>query len=911
MLSVGAMGAGQENYYLALAREDYYLEGGEPLGQWFGSGAAELGLVGTVAKNALKNLLIGLSPEGDRPLIRIAGAKEHQPGWDLTFSAPKSVSVLWAVADIETRHTIQDAHYQAVKKALEYLQDVAGITRRGRGGAEHERAGLIFATFEHGTSRALDPQLHTHALLLNVAVSLSDGKTKTIMSKPIYDNKMTAGALYRAELSAELENRLGVQCERQGTWFEVAGVPKDLSAEFSKRRAEIETFLGERGLTSAAASAYATLATRTEKGHIARSELFPKWQKIGAAQGFTNSDVAGLLNTRPVRDVEAEKQEAIRLAIERITSQESYFSQKELLRFVAEEAPGRGINAEAVQTAVKDTLTRSTEIIALGRVKGELRYTTREILETEHQILSLVVAGKTDDRHILPMETFQKTVSRQTELSEEQVRALRHITAEKGSVQVVSGMAGTGKTKMLSVAREAWEQGGYRVIGASLSGKAAQGLQEGAGIPSDTIAKFLKELDRGFDYSPDAGRAFKAEFKYATWQIDGDTRKKIRGEYHQPTSPLAHEWKYATWQIGSKQRDFLNYRLEREQYRLDEKTILVVDEAGMIGTKQMSRLIEHAAKGLAKLVLVGDAKQLQPIEVGAPFKSIANTIGQAELTEIRRQREGWARDAVHDFANGRAENALRSYAERGLLTVTADRASAMRAIVSDWQEKGGDPKDNLILTSTNHEARTLNQLIQEERRHAGKLGEDKVSIAGELVYVGDRVLFTRNSRLYGVKNGTLGMVEGIDTAKQTLLARLDNGDRRTIDIRHYEQMRLGYAVTTHKAQGVTTENVFVLAGGPMQDRELSYVQASRARGDTRFYTERSEVGDTLAHLADQMQTSRQKDIALASSLVLPEPLATEDLLQRQRREVELPRMLESAHERERRPEPDMGPSFGC
>lgn len=864
MLSIGAMGAGQGNYYLDLAREDYYLEGGEPPGQWYGRGTEAFGFTGTVEREALRNLLLGVSPEGDRPLIQNAGEADHQPGWDLTFSAPKSVSALWAVTDFETRQIIQEAHYQAVTKALDYLQDEAAYTRRGKGGAEREPAGLLVATFEHGTSRAMDPQLHTHALVLNVGTR-RDGTTGTIESKPFYDHKMAAGALYRTELAAELERRLGVECARQRTWFEVQGVPKRLTEEFSKRRAEIEAFLGDRGLMSASASAYATLATREAKGHAARSELFPKWQGIGQAHGFTPRDAWNLLRERPARDVEAEKAAAIRAATERITAQASHFSAKQLLRSAAEEAQGRGIGAAEIRAGVNDTLTRSEEIVSLGRVRGEVRYTTREMIEIERRMLADVEAGRHDARRALAVQTVMETLSNKPELSEEQMKALWHVTTKEGSVQAVSGLAGTGKTQMLAVAREAWEREGYRVIGAALAGKAAQGLQEGAGIQSHTIAKLLKELDQGFEYEPDTKRKIVAEFKYATWQIGDDTRKKMLGEYHQPTSRLAHEWKYATGQISRKHRDFLNYRLEREQYRLDEKSVLVVDEAGMIGTRAMARLVERVKEAGAKLVLVGDARQLQPIEAGGPFKAISETVGQAELTEIRRQREAWAREAVHAFAEGRAAEGLRAYAERGLLTVSEDRAGAIRAIVADWKANGGQAEQNLILAATNQEARAINRLIQDERRRAGELGPARVTVGGETFQEGDRVLFTRNSRLYGVKNGTLATVEEIDNSHQTIRARLDNGDRRTISLQRYEHIRLGYAVTTHKAQGATAENVFVLAGGPMQDRELSYVQASRARGETRIYTDQVSAGDGLASLARQMRVSHQK--SLASTLI--------------------------------------------
>jgi len=161
MLSIGAMTGGQGQYYLDLSREDYYLNGGEPPGWWWGAGATSLKLRGLVARHELQQLLDGFSPKGER-LTQNAGRDNRRPGWDLTFSAPKSVSVLWSQADAEARRQIQEAHLAAVKAGLHYLETEAAFTRRGKAGLERERTGLLVAGFEHGTSRAGDPQLHTH-----------------------------------------------------------------------------------------------------------------------------------------------------------------------------------------------------------------------------------------------------------------------------------------------------------------------------------------------------------------------------------------------------------------------------------------------------------------------------------------------------------------------------------------------------------------------------------------------------------------------------------------------------------------------------------------------------------------------------------------------------------------------------
>lgn len=871
MLSIGAMSSGQGEYYIGLGQEDYYTKGGEPPGKWIGRGAAAVGLVGQVGDADFRNVLTGFLPNG-QTAIQNAGHKDHQAGWDFTFSAPKSVSVIWSQADPSTRKIIQTAHETAVRRAISYLEETAGLTRRGKAGAIVEGAKLIVAAFEHGTSRAQDPQLHTHALILNVGIR-EDGTTGTILSKPLYQSKMTAGALYRVELAHQLERQLGLLAERKERCFEIKGVPNDLITEFSKRREEILAALEAKGFSGAKAAAAATLTTRQVKGHVAREELFIEWHLAGIERGFSLNQVQDL--TRPLdtkKIAEIERRQALQVAISSITQSESHFSERDLVRALAEEAQGRGLSVDQVIDGVKDYLQLSPEIVRLGRVGRDLRYTTKEILEIEAKMLSQVERSKDIAFPLKPDAAISG------ELSEEQKNALYHITATEGAIKVVSGMAGTGKTRLLSEAREAWEKNGYKVIGAALSGKAAQGLEEGAGIKSETIAKFLYQADRydeqrksdfGKEGNPNQRkqvmRRLYAEYKQATWQWSDKTKKKYLSEWIKPTSKARHEFLYATWQISKKHRNYLNAEIGRQENArptLNGKTVLVIDEAGMVGTRQMARLIEVTEKAGAKIVLVGDAKQLQPIDAGGPFRAIGERIGQAELTDIKRQRDERDREAIKNIAAGRAGKALQSYAERGLLTVCDDRNQAIEALISDWKREGvARPEDSLIITGTRLETAILNRRAQEEMRDAGKLGEKSIRLGNIRFYENDRVLFTKNSRLYNVKNGSLGTVEKVDEYLNILTTRLENGERVSIRLDAYPHLTLGYAITTHKGQGVTIEKSFILAGGQMQDRELSYVQASRARGETKIYIDQIEVGDSLARLSHQMNRSQQKELA--------------------------------------------------
>lgn len=789
-------GSGKGDYYLNLAKEDYYLEGGEPEGEWFGASAESLGAKGKVKKEDFSNLLSGYSIDGKEVLVQNAGSEKRQSGWDLTFSAPKTVSVAWSQSEGHTRREIQAAHKQAVNSALNYLNDNAGFTRRGKGGVEKEQTGLIAATFEHGTSRAGDPQLHTHAIVLNLA-KRSDGTTGGIESKHLFTHKMAAGAVYRAELASQLEKRLGLEAEKKNSWFELKGVDRELTKEFSKRREEILETLDSKGFSSAEAAKVAALDTRGKKLHTPRSELFKEWQQLGQKHGWGNQELEQLTN-KPLlkRDPIKEKQETLTKSLEKITDQKSYFTEKDLVRTIAEEAQGRGIGADEVIQISKTHLNNSLEIIHLGELKGEKHFTTKEMLELEKKLISSVQSLETRDTPQVTKSTLDKVFSKKETISDEQKNAVRHITQGKGAVKVVSGMAGSGKSFMLEAAREAWESSGAQVYGAAYTGKAAQGLQDSAGIKSDTIHKTLQ--------------------------------------------------------------DFKNGKLQ-----LDKNSVLVVDEAGMLGTKKLSSLVEMTEKTGSKLVLVGDAKQLQPIEAGGAFKAVSSEIGQVELKEIRRQKENWAKEAVFSVAKGEGGSALEQFAERGLLKVEKDRKEAIKSLIFDWSEKGREqPAEHLILAGNNLEVKDLNKQAQDKRLESGKLGEGSIRGNSERFYVNDRVVMTRNSRLYGVRNGQLGTIEKIDEKKNSIKVKLDSGSKVRLPLAEYEHVKLGYAVTTHKAQGMTAENVYVLAGGSMQDRELSYVQLSRAKNQTKIYIDQAEAGENLSGIAKSMQKSRQKGMAL-------------------------------------------------
>lgn len=286
--SISARGNAQAAlaYYDHLRRDDYYTRGGEPPGRWAGDGAARLSLAGPVTQAEFEAVLAGLDPGTSARLVQQGGrGQNHSAGWDMTFSAPKSVSVLWALSSDDERRAIEKAHRSAVLSASAHLERQAGWARRGRAGRIRERtAGLLMAQFDHHSSREADPQLHTHCFVFNCAPR-RDGSWGAIISRELYKAQKDAGAVYRQGLARELE-QLGHRLERQKDGFRVAAIPRDIERAFSKRRQAIENSARTYGYKTAKGMELATLRTRRAKREMKLDGLLESWRAEAKALGF-------------------------------------------------------------------------------------------------------------------------------------------------------------------------------------------------------------------------------------------------------------------------------------------------------------------------------------------------------------------------------------------------------------------------------------------------------------------------------------------------------------------------------------------------------------------------------------------------------------------------------------------------
>lgn len=888
------------HYYLQVDHALYYLTGEAGAGVWHGEGARLLGFTGTVVSDQLIAAFCGLGSDSYTRHVQLPEGRNHQPAWDMTLSPPKSVSVLWSVLGAADRHKIEALLMQAAKTAVNYLDSAALLTRRGKGGKQIEHAKGVYALCPHGTSRSQDPQLHVHALIMNMCVR-EDGTTGTIRSKDLYLHKMAAGALFRLELARLLSQELGLTVEQDKWSFKIAGVPDSLCDEQSKRRQIIEQIAKEEGWTSPRLLAELAIKTRDAKGQVSMSQCLKSWQEAGRKHRFGRQAAEKLLATaargtseklsaRLRTDYQDKQlQEALRESIELLSQSQSYFPERDLIQQVAAALQASGLTTDEIVDAVKEKTDGFEHRLEIAGSPYRY-YATPETLAAERELLSLAEQGRKSLTHGVSDATLAKakrTVEKRlsekigfpTTLTFDQETSLIHITQEQGSTKLVQGYAGTGKTQMLEAANLAWKAAGYQVLGTSITGRAALGLQQATAIPSVTVCGLLRSL---------RPEITQQEMKQLFPQKMGAA---IRGAYYEGFRAgawMKNPFKQALKEIGKAFGEVVTgprYKT-RPSYQLNAKTILVVDEAGMLPTKALLAIQQACHKVGAKLVLVGDRLQLPPpIEAGGPFASLSERLGCQYLTTVIRQRKEWMREAVYALIQNDPRQALDLYAANNSLRLEKSQQAATSRLIADYgtltSEEYGK---SLAVVSTRREATQINAGIQERRKASLQLGSQSIVLPnGERVFENDRIMVTKNDYQLDVRNGLLGTVVGIEqgawrTEKPKLEVRLDGQQEQgffstqsgtvLIDLAKYSDVQLGYAATTHKIQGITVDSSYVLLGESMLNKEMAFTQLTRASLSTTIYGAEAQYGNTLEQLASRLSFSTAKDLAHDHKVVI-------------------------------------------
>ena len=799
LLNIGRMAPGRADYYLtAVARGDdgvegYYLARGEEPGRWLGTGAEQLGLAGEVTAEQLRAVLAGRDPSTGEQLAGHPARKV--PGFDHTFRAPKSVSLLWALGDRDIAGQVVAAHDAAVDAALGYLQRSAGFTRRGSGGVESVPVdGFVAAAFRHRKSRADDPLLHTHVLVANLGRTCDDGIWRTLDSRKLFAHAKTAGVLYQAQLRFELTRRLGVGWQPVVNGVaDIDGVDRQLVETFSRRRAQIVELMAARGETSAAAAQTATLATRQAKGErSSEPELRDGWLRRACQVGVRPGWHEQLLERTSWERPELAPLWQRLIVEEDLTETTSSFGRRELLQQLASRLP-HGAPVEYVEQAADAFLTHDTDLLvqlgptreqltgvdAIRRTDGrvvpagadERRYTTRGLLLTEQRAITRALerhggaVADADERH-------RDLAVRRRTLSVEQTEMVRRLTNSGAGVEVVVGKAGTGKTYALDAARDAWQASGIQVTGVALAARAALELEASAGIRSTTLARLLGQLDD-----------------------------------HRHGSPL------------------------------EPGSVLVVDEAGMIGTRQLARLLDHAEQQSVKVVLVGDPHQLPEIDAGGLFRALTTRLPAIELSDNRRQQHTWEQAALDELRHGDPDAALAVYRQHGRIR-TADTAEQVRAnLVDDWWTTAKDDLSGSIMIALRRsDVADLNHRARAAMLTAGRLTGPALHAGEHELRAGDRIVCLRNAAKLGLVNGTRATITRIDPATRTIEAVNDRGVQLSLPAGYLDAgyVTHGYAITGHKAQGLTCDHTYTL-GTETLYREWGYVAMSRGRITNQLY----------------------------------------------------------------------------
>ena len=778
MLSIDKLDADADPaaYYLeALAggAEDYYLTADEAPGRWVGQGSSLLELTGQVEPDDLRAVLRGDDPRTGQHL----GTERTVAGFDLTLSAPKSVSVLWGLGNRQVAGAVVAAHDEAVDAALAYLEDAACLVRRGRGGRNRLAGqGLVGAAFRHRTSRAGDPHLHTHVVVANMALGPDDAWS-ALFGAALYEHGRTAGFLYQAALRHGLTTRLGVGFEPASNGVgEVAGVPLGLRRLFSQRRIEIEAAMEQHGVRTAHGAQVATLATRGPKEHgVTESELRARWRERARELKL---DVRITRHRHEAGGISDDELAAT------ATHQHATFGRRAVLQIVAERATA-GLPYAAVAARVETFLAGPCAVTVRPG-----QWSTPEMLAFEADALRRAGAGPAT--HAVPLPLLDAALDARPSLSGEQRIAIEEITTSGAPVAVVVGHAGAGKTFALDAARAAWQANGRTVLGAALAARAARQLQSGSGIRSGTLTSLLGEL-------------------------------------------------------------------EDDRLRIGPRHVVVLDEAGMVGTRQLHRLITATTSTGAELVLVGDPKQLAEIEAGGLFAALARQLGCSRLTENRRQRDPAERETALAFRDRDVERSLLLLRRNQRLTTLPNAEDLRDRMAEDWLLEHRDGRSALMLASHRSDVADLNRRARRLLRSTGALGEPVLTVEGTPFAVGDHVVALRNHRRIGVLNGTRGTVAGRSGDGLTITT----DDDATVDVpsRYLLAGHLdhAYAMTVHKSQGSTVDVALVL-GDDTLHAEGGYTAITRGRLRNQLYAVQA-VPDDLQLLRRSLARSTAKTTA--------------------------------------------------
>jgi conjugative relaxase-like TrwC/TraI family protein len=816
-----AMGVEQVAYHEAtvVGREDdhpgqaldYYGSRGETPLRWGGAGAAQLGLEGEVTRDVYR---MAFGPDGFRdPLTGQQLVRTKRPGFELVVAAHKSLSLLGVVGRADDMHAILDAQTAATMAHLEGWAHAQG-GRRGRAAVATPTSGLVYAVTRHGTSREGDPHLHDHVLVANVCeMRDAEGGYKALKSDELRDRDEAAtmvGRLHSAARAVELGYAIETDQGRSGRArdWRIVGIPAEVCEVFSKRSDQIADYLEEMGYSSYRARNVAARRNRPVKRGTGTDQLMGRWIVELESHGWTLARLAASLErarrecrglARPLTDMEID-----RLAAELLDPEGEFLARWKVFdrsRLVAEIAPLLYGHDPAELDRVVDRVLASELVVPLIGIAGasDQPYTATAVVDAE-QTITYALERFTRRRAPVVAQDLVDRVSagKQTELnrglSAGQRRAVERICSAGRAIDVIVGVAGSGKTTALDVAARTLEAAGHQVLGTATSGQAARTLHNHARILSQTVRSLLWRLDHG-------------------------------------------------------------------QVTLDQRSVLVLDEASLTADIDLARLLLAVNRAGGKLVIVGDPRQLAPVGPGGALQALVERHPDivTVLNQNLRQRDPAERVALDHLRAGNVRAAVGFYAANGRIRIAPSRTETLAAMVDAWAADTAAGHDTLMLAWRRSSVADLNRLARVRAEQAGWLtGPDLVNPEGRGFAVGDPVVTLAPNYDDQLVTSQRGRVVAINQHTQTLTMATDDGRRVVLRGEALDQDHLdhGYALTVHREQGATADRTHYLAEGG--GRELAYVAMSRARGPSIAHAVADDAGQAIEDIIHDWSLGRHQ-----------------------------------------------------
>jgi conjugative relaxase-like TrwC/TraI family protein len=863
--------AGDGNRQLSTPLTRYYTEAGTPPGRWLGSGLHALGdgqiRQGDVVGEQQLALILGAGsdPVTGEPLGRAypgysstsdgygsnvaLSARRAVAGYDLTFSVPKSVSTLWGVADEGTQALVVEAHHRAIAEVIGLVEREVAATRRGVSAgngavAQADVVGVIATAFDHWDSRLGDPQLHTHVVVSNKVQTTEDGRWRSLDGRPLHAAGVALSEHYNAVLADGLTRLLGIDWEqrprgpeRTPAW-ELAPVTDDLIREFSSRSRGIdlekdrliEAYVRDHGRRPSSATiirlrAIATLSTRPEKTIRSLADLTQEWrgragQVLGTGAPEWARQITGQMSARPQPagllraddiplDLAGQVADSVVGAVSGKRSTwrhwnlwaealrqtmgwrfQSADDRERVVGLIVEEAKTKSVRLTPPEFAYVPEVFRRADGTSRFRPHYSSTYSSADLLAAEDRLLGL---SRVADAPVVRIDRVARAASTEDGrhlLTESQADALAKVSASGRPLDLLVGPAGAGKTTAMHALQRAWraEHGPDSVVGLAPSAVAAQVLAEDLGIESENTAKWLHEYDRG-------------------------------------------------------------------RVALRAGQLVIIDEATLAGTLTLDRISRIAAEAGAKVLLVGDWAQLQSVDAGGAFSLLVSERSDvAELTEVHRFVNEWEREASLDLRFGRSD-VIDLYAEHDRLKEGTTDEMTDTAYAA-WRADTRSGRSSVLVTEATRSVFELNRRARAERLLNGdtRASTEVRLVDGSHASEGDLIITRRNDRrikpLRGswVRNGDRWKILRVGKDGSAEVRRISGSGQGVITLPALyvaEHVDLGYAVTAHRAQGVTVDTSHVVVSGTTT-RENFYVSMTRGRERNTAYVALDQPDDSHA-----------------------------------------------------------------